>query len=349
VTTDFEVGASRQATFDARPGTPLRAAVVGVGKIGKDIVRGCSLSERVRLVAGVVTHPEKAGRDLGELSGIDTIGVTADLDVEGMLSRSDVDVVFYCGLGEPAEVAEHLGAYVDHGKDAVTLTGLVHPATALGVDGARRLHDRAVAGGAHVVGAGWNPGFVLDVLPVMWASSCSRLDLLYAQRVAEMRDWGDGVHVECGIGRPPEEVRPSGSNRLDECVALIADGIGADLDRIDVVDEPYVTAVRREHGRRVVEAGCTAGFHKRAIGIRRGRALIELEMYAIFNIDPAQDPVSEGARIRVDGDVTVETEARGNWMSDSYPVTAAKAINSAPLLRRLPPGLYRPDQLPVGR
>jgi 2,4-diaminopentanoate dehydrogenase len=348
MTTDFEVSAPQAMPPGSAGGRPLRAAVFGTGKIGKDIIRGCALNERVTLVAGAVTHPEKAGRDLGELSGIDPIGVRADLNIEAVLARSDVDVVFYCGMGDPAEVAEHLGAYVDHGKDAITLTGLVHPATALGVEGARRLHERAVAGRARAVGAGWNPGFVLDVLPVMWASACSRLDLLSAQRVAEMRDWGDGVHVECGIGRPPEEVKPSGSNRLDECVALIADGIGAHLDRIDVLDEPYVTAVRRQHGRRVVEAGRTAGFHKRAIGIHRGRPLIELEMYAIFAIDPAQDPVTEGARIRVDGDVTVETEARGNWMNDSYPVTAAKAINSAPLLRRLPPGLYRPDQLPAG-
>ncbi len=327
---------------------PARAAVFGTGKIGRDIIRGCVVGGHVRVVAGVVTSADKDGHDLGELAGIGPIGVDATRDVDAVLARDDVDVIFYCGLGDPAQVAEHLGSFADRGKDSVTLTGLVHPVTALGVDGARRLHQRAVTGGARVVGAGWNPGFLLDVLPLTWAACCSRLDRVYAQRVADMSAWGDGVHVEVGIGLAPESVSPSDSNRLDECVALIADGLGLTLDRLEVEDEPYVTSIRRQHEHRVVEPGMTAGFHKRCVGFVDGRPLIELEMYAIFAIDEREDPVSEGARVSIEGDVTVQSQALGNWFGDSYPITAAKAINAVPPLRTLPPGLYRPDQLPTG-
>jgi hypothetical protein len=326
----------------------LGAAVFGTGKIGRAIIRGCVEGGRIRVVAGVVTSADKDGHDLGELAGIEPIGVAATRDVESMLGRPDVDVVFYCGLGDPPSVAGHLAQFADYGKDSVTLTGLVHPVTALGADGARDLHDRAVAGGARIVGAGWNPGFLLDVLPLTWAACCSRLDRVYAQRVADMSAWGDGVHLECGIGLPPEDVTPSASNRLDECVGLIADGLGLTLDRVDTHDEPYVTKSRRRYEQRVVEPGTTAGFHKRCIGVVGGKPLIELEMYAIFAIDESEDPVSEGARVLIDGDVTVETEVRGNWFGDSYPITAAKAINAVGPLRQLAPGLYRPDQLPAG-
>jgi 2,4-diaminopentanoate dehydrogenase len=251
-------------------------------------------------------------------------------------------------LGNPKEVAARLGHIAESGKDAITVTGMIHPESALGREGARQLAERAVRGKARVVGAGWNPGFLLDVLPVLWGASCVRLDRVFAQRVAEMRDWGTGVLDEDGIGAPPDQVKAeSNSNPLNESVALIADGLRLRLDRIENEFATYVSTVRREHKGRVVLPGQNAGFHKRSLGISGDKVLIEVEMIGIFAIDPHVDQVEEGARIRIEGDATIETQASGDWFGDSYPVTAARAIRAAGPLRTLPPGLYRPDQLPL--
>jgi hypothetical protein len=327
--------------------TPVRAAVFGTGRIGREVIKGCAEDPGIDVVAAVVTDPAKDGADVGKLAGMPPTGVTATTDLESVLGRPDVDLVFYCGLGDPPAVAEHLGHFAERGKDVITLTGMIHPVAALGEDGAARLHRRAVAGGARVVGAGWNPGFLLDVLPVVWGTSCVRIDRVFAQRVAEMRDWGAGVHEECGIGLPPDQVEDTDSNPLHESVALIADALDIKLDRIDNMHEPYVSSVVREHVGRRVEAGRNAGFHKRSVGISGGHPLIEIEMYGVFCIDPSVDSVAEGAKVVVEGDSTIETEARGNWFGDSYPVTAAKAIRAVRPLATLAPGLYRPDQLPL--
>jgi 4-hydroxy-tetrahydrodipicolinate reductase len=315
--------------------------------MGREMIRACAVSRAVELTAGVVVDPAKQGRDLGELAGIGSVGVRATTDLDGALRRDDVDLVFYCGLGDPPEVAEFLARFADAGKDAITLTGLVHPPTALGHAGAEALAARAVSGGARIVGAGWNPGFLLDVLPVVWGSSCVEIRHVYALRVAEMRAWGAGVHEECGIGLPPSEVRDTLSNPLDESLALIGDGLGLRFDRTENFHEPYVSSIRREHAGRVVLPGRNAGFHKTSVGFRDGTPVVTIEMYGIFCIDPAVDAAEEGAKITIDGDTTIETEVRGNWFGDSYPVTAARAINAVGPLRRLPPGLYRPDQLAV--
>ena len=328
-------------------GALVRAAVFGTGRIGREIIRGCAADPGIDVVAAVVTDPAKQGKDVGELAGLPPMGLRATTDLESVLGSPGVDLVFYCGLGDPPTVAEHLGHFAERGKDVITLTGMIHPAAALGEDGAGRLHARAVAGNARVVGAGWNPGFLLDVLPVVWGTSCVRIDRVFAQRVAEMRDWGAGVHEECGIGLPPGQVTDTDSNPLHESVALIADALGIRLDRLDNFHEPYVSSIRREHAGRIVEPGHNAGFHKRSLGISGGHAQIEIEMYGVFCIDPATDPVTEGAKVIVEGDSTVESVARGNWFGDSYPVTAAKAIRAVGPLTTLPPGLYRPDQLPL--
>jgi hypothetical protein len=326
---------------------PLRAAVFGTGRIGTDVIKGCMVSPDVEIVAAVVTDAAKEGCDVGELAGIPAAGVAATTNLESVLAREDLDLVFYCGLGDPPAVAEYLGRFAERGKDAITLTGLIHPKSALGPEGAMRLHARAVDGGARVVGAGWNPGFLLDVLPVVWGTSCVRIDRVYAQRVAEMRTWGNGVHDECGIGLPPEQVTDTDSNPLHESVALISEALGVELDRIENMHEPYVSTIVREHAGRRVEPGRNAGFHKRSVGIAEGRPRIEVEMFGVFCIDSVADSRGEGARVVIEGDSTIEAEVRGDWFGDSYPVTAAKAIRAARPLRTLRPGLYRPDQLPL--
>jgi hypothetical protein len=325
----------------------IRAAVFGTGRLGKEIIRRCALTPRVDLVAGIVITKAKDGVDLGELAGLGTSGVTATIDIDSVLNRDDVEVVFHCGLGTPAEVAGVMGQVADAGKDGITAAAFVHPRLALGDAAAQELHERAVRGGARLVGTGWNPGLLLDVLPIIWASGCVRIERVYALRVAEMREWGAGVHDECGIGLPPDQVPDTISNPLHECVAVIADALALPLERIDNFHEPYVSSIRREYGGRVIEPGFNAGFHKKSTGICNGRPAIEIEQMGVFCIDPSVDP-RECARIKIEGDSTIEAESTGgNWYGDSYPVTAARAINAAGPLRTLPPGLYRPDQLPL--
>jgi hypothetical protein len=327
--------------------SPVGIAVYGIGKMGQQLIRDSHASTDLSLKAGITTDPSKDAKDLGELAGMAPLGIQATRDLVDVLGRRDVDLVFYCGLGGPSEVADILGAIAETGTDAITLTGLIHPAAALGAEQAERLAKRAAAGRARVVGAGWNPGFLLDVLPVMWGTSSIAPTRIFAQRIAEMRDWGEGVHEECGIGFAPEDVTDTNSNPLHESVAVIADGLSISLEAIENHHRPYVSTIRRSHGDRTVEPGKNAGFHKRALGIRDGRAVIEVEMYAIFCIDPTVDGRTEGARVEISGDTTIDAQVSGNWFGDSYPVTAARAIRAVRPLRTLAPGLYRPDQLPL--
>jgi hypothetical protein len=335
---------SRAATGD---GTAVGIAVYGTGHAGRAAIRAARAHPAVRVVAGITTSAEKVGADLGELAGGAPLGVAATRDVAAVLGRADVDTVVYCGLGSPADVAVHLGAIVDAGRNAITVTGFVHPPTAIGADAARALHGRAVRGGARIVGCGLNPGFLLDLLPVMWAACAVRYDRVHARRVSDMKTWGPGIHAECGLGRPPEEARDLETLALDESAMLVADALALPVEGVDNRHEPYVTAVRRSHGATVVEAGTTAGFRKRCI-VRSPAGLVELEWLAIFALDPAEDGVEDGCSVQIAGDTTFGATVHGELFADSYGATVARALNAVAPLRSLPPGLYRPDQLPLG-
>jgi hypothetical protein len=327
----------------------VRVAIFGTGRAGVEVVRASTLRNDVEIVAAVVVDPAKDGRDLGELAGLGATGVRATTDLAATLARSDVDAVIYCGIGDPITVAEMLGTIADAGKDAVTVTGLVHPVCALGAERAADLSSRSRRAGARVVGAGLNPGFLVDVLPVVWGQVCSRIDRLHALRVGEMKWWGRGIHDECGLGREPQDAPDRIALPLGESLAVVGDGLALAFDRTEDLHEPYVTTVRREHAGFVVEPNTIAGFRKRSIGYRDKQPLVEIEWRAIFCIDPEVDGIDQTVRLRIEGDTTIEAEAHGSFFIDSYPATAARALASVVVLRGLPPGLYRPDQLPIAR
>ena len=97
------------------------------------------------------------------------------------------------------------------------------------------------------------------------------------------------------------------------------------------------------------EPGTTAGFRKRSVGFRDGEPVVEIEWWGVFRIDPEVDGFTEAVRLKIEGDSTIETEARGSFFGDPTFVTAAKALNIVTPLRSLPPGVYRPDQVPFSR
>ncbi|WP_320670500.1 hypothetical protein [Patulibacter defluvii] len=332
-----------------RPAAPRRVAIVGTGRAGREIVRACALAPDVALAAAVVHDRGKLGRDLAQIAGLDAAtGVLATDDLDAVLADPAIDVVLHSGLGDPAAVAAVLGRCADHGKDAVTVSGLVHPGRALGEDGAAALAARAIAGGARLVGTGVNPGFVLDALPVMWGSMVAAPTAVHAQRVSEIRSWGRGILSEIGLGRPVDEVVDVSPLSVAESLAVVVDGLGLAVDEIAETVAPIPAIGRRSHGDLVVEAGRSAGFRRIASAVRDGHAVASIEWIALFCIAP-EDGVEERARLRIVGETEVEADARGTFFGDPYPSTAARAVHAAIALRDLPPGLYRPDQLPVGR
>lgn len=325
-----------------------RAALFGTGRAGTELVRAAGMRGDIEIVAAVAVSAEKDGLDLGDATIGTPLGVPITTDLASVLARDDVDVILHSGLGEASEVAEVLGCCVDAGKDAITVAGFVHPPTAIGREAAIRLDERARAGGGRIVGTGVNPGLLLDVLPALAGSMATRIDRVGARRVSDIRSWGGGVlEHEVGVGQPVESVRGNPALAVDESLALVADALQLGLDSIEDVHDPLRARTAREHGGRRVEPGRTVGFRRRALGRRDGQIVAEIEWLAIFCLDPEVDGEAESAKVWVEGDSDIELTATGTFCGDPYPSTASRALATILPLAGLPPGLHRPDQLPL--
>jgi hypothetical protein len=323
----------------------LQVGVWGLGNAGRQMVDALREHRAYELAAAITTSADKAGRDVGTLLSGDPIGVDTTLDEAAVLADDSIDVILHAGLGSNDEVAALLGRVADAGKTGITVSGFIHPVSAIGAAGAAALDARAKDAGAHLLGTGVNPGYLLDALPAAIASlSCPTR--VRAQRINDMRFWGDGaLREEGGAGLDPGEVVVSDHLSLVSSVAVLADALGGATTAIEEHHEILVSESDRSDGRRTVAAGQTKGF-RRTARVMAGEIAVEVEWTAIFCLDPALDDGLEmAAKVSVEGSAQIECSITGYGIVDSYPATAARAIAAIAPLRSLPPGLYRPDQV----
>ena len=318
-----------------------RVAVFGTGRIGAEAVRALLASEH-RLVGGVVHDPAKAGRDLGALTIGEHLDVVATDALDEVLGLPGLDTVLYCGMGGDV-LQDVLDRCADAGKDVISATGLVHPVTDLGPERAHELHRRARAGGARILGAGMNPGFLLDALPVVLATSMPDPVSIFARRVSNISTWGPEVlRSELGFGSdaPDVEDEPHFIGFLKQSLHLIGDAIGLEFDAIEATPSPIRADRRTEFDGLVAEVGTVVGFNHAVVGSVDGDPRVRLEWRGV--LDPGDD---EGTELRVDGPGGISETVRFDVPADAYPGTAARMVKSIAPLRALPPGLHTPAEL----
>jgi diaminopimelate decarboxylase len=332
-------GGRRRATA---PDT-ARVAVFGTGRLGAETVRAV-LGSHHDLVAGVVLDLRKAGRDLGTLTTGEPLGVTTTGDLGEVLGMPELDIMLYCGMG--GEVHRRvLDQCIDAGKDVITAAGLVHPATDLGADRAHELDRRAWAGGARILGAGMNPGFLLDTLPVVLATSMPDPVSVFARRVSDISRWSPGVlRGELGFGERSDEGerQPQFVGFLLQSLHLIGDALRVSFDTVTTYPSAVVTDRRVEFGGLIAEPGTVVGFDYAVVGVLSGNERVRLEWRGV--LDPAG---GEGLELRVNGPRGISETIHYDYDGprETYPVTAARMVKSIAPLRLLPPGLHTADEL----
>ena len=81
-----------------------RVIVWGTGYVGKRVIAEIVDHPHFELAGVIVSDPDKDGRDVGDICGIDPVGITATTDVDAVLTL-DADAVAY--YGPTAEQARH--------------------------------------------------------------------------------------------------------------------------------------------------------------------------------------------------------------------------------------------------
>ena len=326
----------------------IGAAVWATGHAGRVIVEAGLTRPWLEFRGGIVYSAAKEGLDLGEACGLDVrIGAPVSTDVDAILARPDIDVVFYAGIGTPAEVAAACLRANRAGKDAITIAGLVHPRTILGTRGRRRAGRRR--------SRRWpsDPGHGLLGLPDDHPPA-----RLHVERPGIRRDPPGARRGHDVVGpRDPARRgdRRSGRVRRRRLHDAQLPGRGAHAARRVVPAwsstsrssraSPCCPDVRRERAGFVVEPGTICGHDRRVTATVRGGGRLVSLWRGRFDLQPDRDGMEGSARVVVEGDPAFETIVRGDIFLDTYPPTGARAMAAVRPLMALPPGLHTIDEL----
>ncbi len=310
----------------------VEVLVVGLGPIGRAVVRRVLEDPELRLVGAVDIRPDLRGKDVGELVGKDPVGVPV---VPSLTHASRGEVVLHHTRSFLPEVMEDLHTCVRRGMHVVSTTEELAYPWARYPEESARIDEEARQHGVVVVGVGVNPGFVMDVLPGLVAQGSRRVQRVEVYRFQEARYRREPLQRKVGAGLTVEafEARRNqlGHVGLQESAYLLARILGFSLTRVEETLTPLVSErfectefVRIEPGqvrgiRQVVRA--FEGLHERVV--------LHLEMGV--GVDRPRD------EIRVFGDPPLHVVVEGGYPGD--PVTANLAVRAAHRVGRLPAGL----------
>ena len=186
-----------------------RVVVWGTGNVGRPAIRAVAAHRDLDLVGAVVSSAAKVGRDAGEIAGIGPLGVIATDDPQVALAP-DVDAVVYTATADtrPEAAYADLLQCLEAGVNVVSTSfyPLLHPASA-----PRELLDvvepACARGNASVFVSGIDPGWALDILPVLVSGVGAGITEIRVQELFNyaLYDQPDVVRDVIGFGGPMDE------------------------------------------------------------------------------------------------------------------------------------------------
>jgi len=212
----------------------IRVVQWTTGNVGKQSAIAIARNPALELVGCYAWSPDKVGRDVGELCGRESLGVTATNNVEALLALRPDCVVYNPMWPSIDELVRILGA----GANVVTTAAFIN-GRRLGPD-RERLVEACEQGGSSLFGTGINPGFI-ELLSIVVAGVCDRIDKITISEAAHTMGYDSpATEKAAGFGRPiddPElqKLTAEGTAVFGEAVAMVADALGVELD--DVVCE----------------------------------------------------------------------------------------------------------------
>lgn len=323
----------------------IRAVQYGCGPIGFAVASLAARRRDIELVGAVDIDPDKVDRDLGEMGeGADKLGVVITDDAASLFSETGPDVVFHTTGSSFREVFEQITGIVRAGINVVSTCEELSFPYRKEPELAEELDRLARENGVTVLGTGINPGFLMDFWPLAMTAPCQEAEHIRAVRIQDASSRRLPFQKKIGAGRTPEEFQAlvdEGTLRhvgLPESVAMIADGLGWEVDEVEETIEPVIAAKEVSSPLMKVEPGQAAGVKQIGRGLKEGKELINLEFQAFIGAPESYDAVY------IKGEPDMEVVIKGGTHGDIG--TAAMTVNAARRVVDAPPGLLTMKDLP---
>ncbi|MBL7492601.1 dihydrodipicolinate reductase [Frankia sp. AgB1.9] len=329
----------------------LRVVQWTTGKTGSAAVRGMVGHPVLDLVGCYAYSPDKVGRDVGELCGIDPIGITSTDDIDALLAL-EPDCVSYMAYRPNFD---HLERILESGVNVVS-THYMMAGFGYGEHATHRLRDACLRGGSSLYASGIYPGHA-PMVALAASAMCSRVERLSVLESLDISGYANEQMFRAqGFDLDPDdpaarEACEASCGSFKDQIPVLANALGLRLDGVGFRVEFATANQDTDFGYMTVKKGRIAGFKGTVSGDKDGRSLIECSFVWKLGEDMTPNwPVTHGYVIELDGvpGVRVRLEPQGDHL-DGTVTTAMPAVNAIPLVCAAPPGIVNLMDLPLVR
>lgn len=314
----------------------------GLGPIGLAIAAVLCDRSGVSVTGAVDIDPAKADSDLSDLLDRPAPIVTI---VREAGHSPGVGVAVHATGSQLAEVELQLAGLLEHGWNVLsTCEELVYPQAADPAI-AERLHALALRHGRTLLGAGINPGFLLDVLVLVLSGACTVVRAVQVRRVVDTNARRIPLQQKAGVGLTSAEFLARaqagriGHVGLRQSALMVAARLGWQVDDYTEQIEPVIAESLVHTGLGIIPAGDVIGQRQRAAVLTGGREVLRYDLQMSANA-PASDS------IEIDGNPPIRQHFPGGINGDIG--TAAVIANLVPVVASARPGLLTmADILPL--
>jgi 4-hydroxy-tetrahydrodipicolinate reductase len=326
---------------------PIRVVQYGLGPIGCATAKALLEKEGIDLVGAVDIAPDKVAKDLGEVLGMEALGVKITDDPVALFSKTRTQVVAHTTGSFFKDTYSQLEQIAKAGVNIVSSTEeLLYP-WLRNPDLATKLDRIAKRDGSTILGTGVNPGFVMDTLALVLTGVCREVKSIKLTRLVDAATRRVPLQRKVGAGLKAEEFKKLvrqgklGHVGLLESMYLVAAGLGWDLTRTCEKIEPVIAETRLQSQYFIVEPGDVCGLKHTAQGLCNGRKVLDFDLRLYLG---ATEPMDS---IEIEGDPSLVLKIHGGVAGDV--ATVASLVNAVPRVLEAGPGLKTMLDLPIPR
>ncbi|MFT5222974.1 MAG: hypothetical protein ACI867_001284 [Glaciecola sp.] len=344
----------------------IRVVQWSTGNVGHHALIGIDARPELELVGVFVSSDAKAGKDAGELAGLDReLGIKATTDKQALLDLKP-DCIVHTAWADD-RLMEAIGDLCDFLRAGINVVSsspvfLQFPRGVAPDEMVDPIEAAAKEGGVSLFVNGIDPGFANDALALAITGISESIEQVRCVEIMnyDTYDQATVLFDVMGFARPIDDTPMllwPGVLTLawGSVVRQIAKGLDVELDEIVEFYERLPATETFEVAAGKVEEGTAAALHFEVRGMRDGRAIVVLEHVTRLHDDLAPDwpqPTGKGGyRVIVTGEPNYVVDLQmwgkdGDHNTAGLKSTAMRLVNSVEAVVAAKPGLITALELP---
>lgn len=330
----------------------LRIVQYGVGAMGSNMVKLLQSKSSAQIVGAIDIDPAKIGKDLSEVANLNKpAGVKITYPPEDVLDDGPIDVVLHATTAFLNDAYPQILAILERKANVITICQELFFPLGKNREMAMEIDRKVREMGVSITSVGINPGFIMDIVPIVCSVPCWEVKRVFVQRVVDFSPYGPDEMRHIGAGLSPQEFQEGvkqgviGHIGLLETTAMVAHCLGILTDELRQTKEPIITKKQRTSRFITIAPGNVCGFRQNVAGIRNGETLLDFRMIGIVCPDSEEDGVTLGDYTRIEGTPNVDITIKEEIAQKGGLGTAAVAVNMIPRILNAPPGFHTMNTL----